>query len=277
MYPNTTTDPRTLPESIRQLLYLPSTGPGQREPFCTICRDDIGPDQPSATHQCCGTTLCKRCFLSYILQKTWDSKTNVSLAADCPYCKRPILRPHPYAHDEIIMVATTVDLVRQCVGDYVFYARPLNSRQQGDLLSDEQAMMMLDPQGQHPRAQQQYEEMKSHQAAGWRVFCFKEASPSTFLVAEGWKTPDQYASDLSNVHPALRQPVAHTEAPPSSVSTLNERDKAVTQQVGRHIIESASRQAENPGTLRKLWHTITSPVQISLRSDGWKLAYAGSC
>lgn len=282
MFPHTSTDSESLPEAIKQLLYLPTKGPGRREPFCIICREEILHNQPSATHQCCGTTLCKKCFLSYILQKTWDNQTNVSLAADCPYCKRPILRPHPYAHEDVIMVAATIDLVRQCVGDHVFYCKPLNSRQQGDLLSDEQAMMMLDPQGKHPRAQQQYEEMKSHRAAGWRVFCFKEASPSTFLVAEGWKTTEQCASDQSNVHPALREREVTDEAQSGSGSSLftndvRMRSNSASNQDGSRQSQDSPCGAVRPGKFKRLWKATTVSRRGAMRADGWRLAFAGGC
>lgn len=280
MFPNARVDPTTLPATIKQLLYLPTLGPGRRESLCIICREDIHHDQPSATHQCCDATLCKTCFLSYILQKTWDTKTNVTMAADCPYCKRPILRPHPYAQQDVIMVATTTDLVRQCVGECVFFCKPLTSRQQGDLLSDEQAMMMLDPYGKHPRAQQQYEEMKAHRAKGWRVFCFEEASPSTFLVAEGCKTVAQCVEDMANVHPALRQRFV---APQTQVPHAQGADSCI--EPGAPSSASGSGRAPpsiaastpTPGRLKRLWNAATKPARDGVRADGWRLAYAGGC
>lgn len=266
-----------LPAAVKQLLYVPTTGPGQRAPLCLICREDIGQDQPSATHVCCGSVLCKKCFLNYVLQKTWDTKTNVAMAADCPYCRRPILRPHPYAHHDVIMVATTLELVRQCVGDYVYFSKSLASRQQGDLLSDEQAMMMLDPEGRHPRAQQQYEEMKSHMVKGWRVFCFEEASPSTFLVAEGWKTIEECAADLMNIHPALRQDFvpshSHREQGNTGNTTLvGEPEPAETST--RHATIGRKRDSKL-SMLKKAWRVVAAEPRESMKADGLKLAYAG--
>lgn len=267
-----------LPAAVKQLLYVPTTGPGQRATLCLICHEDIGQDQPSATHVCCGTVLCKKCFLNYVLQKTWNTKTNVSMAADCPYCRRPILRPHPYAHHDVIMVATTLDLVRQCVGDYVYFSKSLASRQQGDLLSDEQAMMMLDPEGKHPRAQQQYEEMKSHMVKGWRVFCFEEASPSSFLVAEGWKTIEKYATDLGNIHPALRRDFA----PGHSQHGKESADANITYGEEPEHAGSSTRHAaiggkhgSKPSMLKKAWRIVTAEPWKSMKADGWKLACAG--
>jgi hypothetical protein len=279
MYRNAGAESHNLPIAIRQLLYLPTTGPSPRESLCIICREAIAPDQPSATHQCCGTAICKACFLGYVLRRTWDAKT----APDCPYCARPILRPHPYTHAEVIMVATSIELVRQCVGDLVFYAKPLNARQQGDLLTDEQAMMMLDPEGKHPRAQQQYEEIKAHRAAGWRVFCFKEATPSTFLVAEGWKSLDQSASDMSNMHPAFRAAAVANRAQSANEAVTNvtattDVEYKSTRIRGSHDeSSSASKNLSKPRILKRFWHAVIEPARNGFKADGLKLAYAGGC
>ena len=256
-----TADIAPLPSAVKQLLYLETVGPGARSPLCPICHNNIQPGQASATHDCCGTTLCMACFTYLIFQKTRYAKAHVALAADCPWCKRPILRPHPYAGEDIIIVASNLDLVRRCIGDMAYFSRPLISRQQHDLLTDEQAMMMLDPEGRHPRAQQQYEEMKVHRARGWRVYCFPEVRPSTFLVAEGWKMDERSAIDLKNVHPALRQEFAAQK----------------TRQISANAAHGSMvdpKKTTKPGRTKRFLGALTEKIGAALKSDNWKLASA---
>jgi hypothetical protein len=208
-------DTSTVPPSIPRLQYVPTIGPG-REKVCLICHERTQANQPTATHNYCGAMICAPCFTEHILTSCYDNITTHPRTADCPACKRPITRPHPYAYDTVTFVATSLDRVRLFVGDMVFHALPIAWRQRSELLTEKQAMLIMDPEGTRPRAQQTYEEMVAAGAAGWRLYVFEETKPGTFMVAEGWKGATEDSDAMQLIHPALRPQVAALESAATS-------------------------------------------------------------